>query len=100
VLVHTVFFWFKPDADPAVVARFEGGLQRLRGVPDVVDMRFGVPAATAKRSVVDDSYGWGLVLTFADVAAQERYQAHPLHEDFVGEFRDSWQKVVVYDVQA
>jgi Stress responsive A/B Barrel Domain len=100
MLVHSVFFWFKPDADPAVVARFEAGLQRLRGVSEVVAMHYGPPASTTKRPVIDDSYAWGLVLTFADVAAHDRYQEHPLHDAFVREFRDAWHKVVVYDLQA
>ena len=99
MLVHSVYFWFKPDADPAVVAAFEAGLKRLSTIPDVVTAYFGKPETTPKRAVVDDSYAWALVEVFADLAAHDRYQEHPIHQDFLREFSGSWQRVQVYDVR-
>jgi hypothetical protein len=99
MLVHCVYFWFKPDADPAVLAAFESGLRRLTTIPDVVTAYVGKPEATPKRAVVDDSYDWGLVATFADLAAHDRYQEHPIHAQFLSEFSASWLRVQVYDVR-
>jgi hypothetical protein len=99
MLIHSVYFWFKADADPAVAARFEEGLRRLTAIPDVQTAYFGRPEATPKRAVIDDSYAWGLVETFADLAAHDRYQEHELHEQFLREFSSSWEKVQVYDVR-
>ncbi|HVY26452.1 MAG TPA: Dabb family protein [Polyangiaceae bacterium] len=98
MLIHTVFFWFKPDADPALVARFETGLKRLASIPDVASADYGRPAATPKRPVIDDSYAWGLVVRFADVAAHDRYQSHPDHDAFLAEFAATFGTVRVYDV--
>lgn len=99
MLIHSVYFWFKPDADPRVVAGFEEGLRRLTAIPDIQAAHFGRPEATPRRAVIDDSYGWALIVTFADLAAHDRYQAHELHEQFLNEFSSSWQRVQVYDVR-
>jgi hypothetical protein len=100
MLIHSVYFWFKTDADPALVERFEQGLERLGTIPDVSSVHFGKPEATPKRAVLDDSYSWALLETFEDLAAHDRYQAHPIHQQFVREFSDSWERVQVYDVSA
>ena len=99
MLIHSVYFWFKPDADPAVVARFEDGLRRLTAIPDIQAAHIGRPEATPKRPVIDDSYAWALVETFEDLAAHDRYQVHELHQQFLKEFSSTWQKVQVYDVR-
>lgn len=99
MLIHSVYFWFKPDADPAVVARFEDGLLRLTAIPDIQMAHIGRPEATPKRAVIDDSYAWGLIETFADLAAHDRYQEHEIHQQFLKEFSSSWLKVQVYDVK-
>jgi hypothetical protein len=99
MLVHCVYFWFKPDADPAVVAAFESGLERLTTIPDVLTAHFGRPEATPKRAVVDDSYAWALIETFADLDAHDRYQEHATHQQFLRDFSASWLRVQVYDVR-
>ena len=100
MLIHSVYFWFKPDADPVVVAAFEAGLAQLTSIPDVVSAYFGRPEATASRPVVDASYAWALVEVFSDQAAHDRYQEHPIHQEFLRQFSNSWQRVQVYDVKA
>jgi len=100
MLIHSVYFWFEPDADPALAARFADGLARLGTIPDVQTAHFGRPAATPRRPVMDDTYAWALIELFADVEAHRRYQSHPIHQQFVHEFADIWQKVRVYDVHA
>jgi quinol monooxygenase YgiN len=100
MLVHSVYFWFKPDADLALVAAFDAGLKRLASIPGIVTAYIGRPETTPKRAVVDDSYAWALVEVFADLAAHDRYQDHPIHQEFLREFSGSWQRVQVYDVRA
>jgi hypothetical protein len=99
MLIHSVYFWFKADADPAVVARFEEGLRRLTTIPDIQTAHFGRPEATPKRPVIDDSYAWALVEIFHDLAAHDRYQGHEIHRQFLQEFSGAWEKVQVYDVR-
>jgi Stress responsive A/B Barrel Domain len=85
MLIHSVYFWFRSDADAALVARFEHGLARLTTIPDIHTAHFGRPEATPKRP---------------DIEAHDRYQAHPIHQEFLDEFAASWQRVQVYDVRA
>lgn len=99
MLIHCVYFWFKADADPTLVARFPEGLRRLCSIADVQSGQYGPPAATPERAVIDHSYAFGLVATFADIAAHDRYQAHPIHAEFLSEFGSSWERVQVYDLQ-
>lgn len=98
MLIHSVYFWFKASTPAAVLERFEDGLKRLTTIKDVDEAFIGTPEATVKRPVIDDSYAWALLLTFADVPAHDRYQDDPIHHAFLAEFGASWEKVQVYDV--
>jgi hypothetical protein len=98
MLIHSVYFWFKPDADAQVVARFEDGLRRLVTIPEVREAYFGPPEAVPARAVVDQSYAWALVERFDSVADHDAYQAHPIHEEFLETFKPTWDRVQVFDV--
>jgi hypothetical protein len=37
------------------------------------------------------------VLSFADAAAQDAYQVHPVHDAFRVNCKGSWKKIVIYD---
>jgi hypothetical protein len=56
----------------------------------------GIPPK-AIREVVDDSFAYNLVLTFASAEEQELYQKEEAHLLFIEESEDLWEKVVVYD---
>lgn len=99
MLIHSVYFWFKQDAAPDLMAHFEEGLARLATIPEIQTAHFGKPEVTPKRPVIDDSYAWGLVATFADLGTHDLYQAHEIHQEFLREFAASWEKVQVYDVR-
>lgn len=98
MLIHSVYFWFKASTSAAVLERFEDGLKRLTTIKGVDGAFIGTPEATTKRPVIDDSYAWALLLTFADVPAHDRYQDDPIHHAFLEEFGSSWERVQVYDV--
>ena len=52
MLIHSVYFWFKSDADPALVADFEEGLRRLCTIPQIQRANFGRPEQTPPRPVI------------------------------------------------
>jgi len=99
VLVHSVYFWLKPELSPAGRAAFRKGLESLRAVKTAQQMYVGVPAATAERSVIDKSYDLALTVLFNSVADQNAYQVDPLHQEFLEQFASKWCKVVVYDAE-
>ena len=99
MLYHCVYFWLKPELTAAQRADFRGGVESLKGIKVVKKVSVGVPAATTKRPVVDDSYDVALIVECQDVAAEAAYQVDPLHLTFVGTFKGHWARVVIYDSQ-
>jgi hypothetical protein len=96
-LAHHVFFWLKkPNSKEDLRALIEG-LKTLEKIPSVRGLHIGVPASTEQRDVVDASYSASELIFFDDVAGQDMYQVHPLHQKFVENCSKLWQKVVVYD---
>jgi hypothetical protein len=99
VLIHSVYFWFKADADPERVAEFEAGLKRLITIPQVQQAYLGKPEKTPPRPVIDQSYDWALVVHFANLADHDVYQEHAIHQEFLDRFAATWQRVQVYDAR-
>jgi hypothetical protein len=96
-IVHHVFFWLKNPASKADADKLIAGLQTLRAIPEIRELRIGVPAATEQRSVVDGSYQVSELMVFDTVEDQRRYQEHPIHKAFVAACEGLWERVVVYD---
>lgn len=96
MLVHTVYFWLKDSTDRAF---FQREISCLMAIPDASRVWIGTPAATAKRPVLDDSWDFSLVVVVADVAGHDAYQAHPLHQTFIGNCKELWDRVLVTDVE-
>lgn len=96
-LSHHVFFWLKNPNSKEDFNKLIEGLRSLKAVETVKDMHIGVPASTEKRDVVDGSYSVSLLLFFDDAAAEKVYQVHPIHEAFVKNHSQLWEKVIVYD---
>ena len=99
MLVHTVYFWLKPDLTPAQKAEFRKGVESLAGIKAVEAVYVGTPAKTEKRPVIDDTYSIGLTVLCKDLAAQDAYQVHPLHLAFVNTFKPFWSRVQIYDAE-
>jgi len=98
MFIHMVYFWFEDDLDNQALAAVEEGLQALIEDPAVHKGFYGKPADT-HRSVVDDTYTYGLSLVFDDQAAHDAYQVGEVHQRFLAEHAAKWCRVVVYDIQ-
>lgn len=99
-LVHHVFFWLKNPDSKEDLAKLLAGIRGLARIETVRGIHVGMPASTEKREVVDNSFSASEILYFDDVAGQEAYQVHPLHQQFVAECSHLWRKVIVYDAIA
>jgi hypothetical protein len=97
MMTHTVFFWLRDGLTPAERSGFEAALRTLLTIPGASRALIGRPAATPKREVIDDSYDFALELDFPSLAAQDAYQAHPVHRAFVDGQQANWERVRVYD---
>lgn len=92
--VHNVYFWLKADEPNE---SFEAGLSALAQDPNVRASYFGRPADTA-RDVVENTYTYGLVLVFDNVSDHDAYQAGQAHIEFLDAHLESWDRVIVHDI--
>jgi hypothetical protein len=96
--IHNVCFWLENTLDNQTLAAFEQGLAALAHDPAVKTGYFGKPANTL-RDVVENSYTYGLVLIFNDVATHDQYQVGEVHQKFIADHAAKWEKVVVHDIE-
>ena len=97
MLAHSVYFWLKSDLTAAQRATFLTALQALKEVPSIQSFYLGRPAAVADRPVVDKTFDYSITCIFADLAAHNAYQVHPLHVAFVATGKPLWTQVKIYD---
>jgi hypothetical protein len=96
-LVHHVFFWLKNPNSKEDRNKLIEGLKTLMKIEQLRLGKIGLPAATEKRPVMDDSYSVSWLNFFDDINGQNQYQEHPIHLKFVEECKHLWEKVLVYD---
>ncbi len=98
MLSHVVIFWIKPDAATDAADQLIAGChQYLKDLPGVVNFHVGrmIPS---HRPVVDQSYHVGLNVVFTDKAAEEAYQIHPTHLEFVEKvFKPLCERATIFD---
>ena len=99
MLVHTVYFWLKPELTQAQRADFRRGVESLAGIKAVEKSYVGTPAQTTKRPIIDDSYSVALTVVCKDIAAHDAYQVEPTHLAFVEKFKTFWTRVQIYDAE-
>ena len=97
MLIHTVLFWLKKELAADQVAQFRQGLGKLQDIQSAEAVYIGTPADTPQRPVIDGSYDYCLSVILQDIPAHDAYQADPLHQEFIANFKDSWDAVKIYD---
>jgi len=96
---HIVIFWTQPGQPDAVDKLIAGANEYLRDIPGLEYFQVG-RMATSHRPVVDQSYQVALNTVFTSRQAQDDYQVHPRHVEFVEKvFNGCCQRVVVYDFE-
>ena len=94
---HVVIFWTEPADAKTADDLIAGAEKYLRPIPGVLSFHIGKMAAS-HRPVVDQSYQVALNIIFPNKKAQDDYQTHPLHIEFVEKIlKPRNKKVVVYD---
>jgi len=96
-LVHHVFFWLKNPGSKEDLKKLLAGLETLRKIETVKALHIGVPAETEHRPVVDASYSASEMMFFDSLEGQKTYQDHPIHQKFIEDCSQLWERVVVYD---
>src|SRR5437016_11416921 len=96
---HIVIFWTDPNNPKAADELIAGANKYLKPIPGALHFHVG-KMAPSQRPVVDQSYQVALTISFPDKKAQDDYQAHPLHVEFIESvFKKVCQRVTVYEFQ-
>ena len=96
-MIHTVYFWLKPELTSDERENFVKGAEDLAGAPTVLHYFGGAPAPTEERDVTDHSFDYSIQLHFASIPDQKLYQDDPVHLKFVEEQAHKFQTVKVFD---
>lgn len=99
MLVHTVYFWLKPELTAQQRADFRKGVESLGEIKAVEKIYVGTPAKTERRPIIDSSYSVALTVICKDIAAHDAYQVDPIHLVFINAFKTFWNKVQIYDAE-
>jgi len=99
MLIHSVYFWLKPELTDAQRAEFLAALKALKDVPSVKVFHLGRPAAVTDRPVVDKTFDYGITCAFENLDGHNAYQVHPLHVAFVNTGKPLWARVQIYDAE-
>lgn len=76
---HVVLFRWKPDTTPAQLASAEHALRGMVGrIAEIRALHYGPNLGPSQAE-----YPWALLVVCDDMAAVERYAAHPVHVDVV-----------------
>jgi hypothetical protein len=94
---HIVIFWTDP-AQPKAADELVAGCEKyLKDIPGILHFHVGKMVGSP-RPVVDQSYQVALNVIFPDKQAQDDYQVHPQHLEFVEDIvKRMVAKVRVYD---
>jgi len=96
---HVVIFWTDPKNQNATDELIAGANLYLKAIPGILSYHVGRMVGS-HRPVVDQTYQVGLNVTFASKQAQDDYQVHPSHVEFIEKvFKRVCTKVVVYDFE-
>lgn len=96
---HIVIFWTHPHLPQAADELVEGAKRYLTGIPGLLHFHVG-RMSPSHRPVVEQTYQVALNLVFKDKQAQDDYQAHPQHVEFVEKvFKPNCQRALVYDFE-
>ncbi len=96
---HVVIFWTDPAQLNAADELIAGANQYLKTIPGLLHFHVG-KMSPSPRPVVEQSYQVALNLVFPSKQAEQAYQVHPQHLEFVEKvFKPTCKKAVIYDFE-
>jgi len=94
---HVVIFWTDPAQPNAADDVLAGCDKHLKSIPGIAHYHAGKMVGS-HRPVVDQTYQVALNVVFPDKQAQDDYQGHPQHLEFVEKYvKTMVKRVLVYD---
>lgn len=97
VYAHNLFFWLKKDLSATEVKDFENFFEGLKKLPYQKNLRYGKPADSSPRNVLDSTYTYNASMEFETLEALEAYGKLPEHLALVQKYKPMFEKMLVYD---
>jgi len=96
---HVVIFWTDPAQPHAAAELVAGANKYLKNIPGVIQFHVG-QMSPSPRPVVDQTYQVALNIIFPSKQAEQDYQTHPQHLEFVEKvFKKTCKKVQIFDFE-
>lgn len=96
-IIHSVYFWLKEGLSQEEVANFVNFFEDLRPITEIQTLKYGTPAPVNPRPVVDNSFTYNLIVSFANMEDINIYENHPIHLKAIEKYEQFWTKVEVRD---
>lgn len=97
VFFHYLLFWLKPELSVTQVEEFKEFFEGLKKLPYVKNVRYGKPAASSPRAVLDNSFTYNAAMEFDSLEELEAYGKLPQHLALVAKYKPYFDRMMVHD---
>ncbi|MDQ1857554.1 MULTISPECIES: Dabb family protein [unclassified Chryseobacterium] len=97
VYFHYLLFWLRKDLSGPEVKEFENFFEGLKKLPYQKNLRYGKPAASSPRSVLDSTFTYNACMEFDSLEELEAYGKLPEHLALVQKYKPFFERMLVYD---
>lgn len=97
VYFHYLLFWLRKDLSEAEVKEFENFFEGLKKLPYQKNLRYGKPANSSPRSVLDNTFTYNASMEFDTLEELEAYGQLPEHLALVKKYKPFFERMLVYD---
>lgn len=97
VYFHYLLFWLRKDLSEAEVKEFENFFEGLKKLPYQKNLRYGKPADSSPRNVLDNTFTYNASMEFDTLEELEAYGQLPEHLALVKKYKPLFEKMLVHD---
>lgn len=97
VYFHYLLFWLKPELTSEQVKDFQNFFEGLKKLPYVKNVRYGGPANSTPRPVMDNSFTYNASMEFDSLEDLETYGKLDGHLALVAQYKPFFNKMMVHD---
>ncbi|MDR6460053.1 hypothetical protein J2786_003176 [Chryseobacterium vietnamense] len=94
---HYLLFWLRKDLSESEVKEFENFFEGLKKLPYQKNLRYGKPAVSSPRSVLDSTFTYNASMEFDSLEELEAYGKLPEHLALVQKYKPFFERMLVYD---
>jgi len=97
VYFHYLLFWLRKDLSEPEIKEFENFFEGLKKLPYQKNLRYGKPANSSPRAVLDNTFTYNASMEFDTLEELEAYGQLPEHLALVKKYKPFFEKMMVHD---